>query len=155
MQLHRYWMGSSTSIIPCHWKSWRFHAGRKRCLRPGCSHGQFLLTLHPLRRGCLQSKLGAVNGKAVVRWTIRDRVCPPPLHNTLVRPHLECSMQACSPNMGADADRLEQIQRLATRLVKGFRRLPYEVRLRLLCLHSFSRRNLSMPNVFWRIGSGP
>ncbi len=32
-------------------------------------------------------------------------------------------MQACSPNHGADADCLEQIQRLVTRLVKGFRHL--------------------------------
>ncbi len=43
------------------------------------------------------------------------------LHNTLVRPLLECAMHACSPNLVADADCLEKIQRMATRLVKGFR----------------------------------
>ncbi len=32
------------------------------------------------------------------------------LYNTLVRPHLEYAMQACSPNLVADADYLEQIQ---------------------------------------------
>ncbi len=51
---------------------------------------------------------------------------------TLVRPHLEYAMQACSPNLFTDADCLEQIHRLATRLVKSFRRLPYEEQLRRL-----------------------
>ncbi len=51
-------------------------------------------------------------------------------------------MQAWSPNRVSDADCLEQIQRLATRLVKGFRRLPYEERLRQLGLHSLRRRRL-------------
>ncbi len=57
-----------------------------------------------------------------------------PLYNTLVRPHLEYALQACSPNLVVDADCLEQIQRLATSLVKGCRRLPHEERLwRLGC----------------------
>ncbi len=64
------------------------------------------------------------------------------LYNTLVRPHLQYAMQSCSPNLDADADCLEQIQRLATRFVKGFRRLPYEERLRRLDLHSLRRRRL-------------
>ncbi len=64
------------------------------------------------------------------------------LYNTLVRPQLEYALQACSPNLVADADCLEQIQRLVMRLVKGFRRLPYEERLRRLGLHSLGRRRL-------------
>ncbi len=64
------------------------------------------------------------------------------LFNTLVRSHLEYAMQNCSPSPVADADYLEQIQRLATRLAKGFRRLPYEERLRMLGLHSLRRRRL-------------
>ncbi len=64
------------------------------------------------------------------------------LYNTLVRPHLEYAMQACTPNLIADADCLEQIQRLATMLVKGFHQLPYEERLRRLGLHSLRRRRL-------------
>ncbi len=43
-----------------------------------------------------------------------------PLYNALVRPHLELALQACSPNIVADADFLEQMQRLLSRLVKGF-----------------------------------
>ncbi len=38
-------------------------------------------------------------------------------------------MQACSPNLVADINHLEQIQRLAARLVTGIRHLPYEARL--------------------------
>ncbi len=65
-----------------------------------------------------------------------------PLYNTLVRPHLEYAMQVCSPNLVADANCLEQIQLLPTRLVTGIRRLPYEERLRRLGLHSLRRRCL-------------
>ncbi len=64
------------------------------------------------------------------------------IYNTWVRPHLEHAMQACSPNLVADADCLEQIQRLAMRFVKGFRRLSYEERLSRLGLHSLRRRRL-------------
>ncbi len=64
------------------------------------------------------------------------------LYNTLVRPHLECAIQACLPNLVADADCLKQFQRLAVRLVKGFRRLPYERRLRWLGLNSLNRHRL-------------
>ncbi len=65
-----------------------------------------------------------------------------PLYKTLVRPHLEYVMQACSPDLVADADCLGLIQRLATRLVKGFRRLLYEEQLRRLGLHSLRRLRL-------------
>ncbi len=51
-------------------------------------------------------------------------------------------MQACSPNPVADADCLEQIRRLETRILKGFRSLPREGRLRRLGLHSLNRRHL-------------
>ncbi len=65
-----------------------------------------------------------------------------PIYFTLGWPHLEYTLQACSPNLAADADCLKPIQRLATRLVKGFRRLPFEKRLRRLDLHSVRRHRL-------------
>ncbi len=52
-----------------------------------------------------------------------------PLNGALMRPHLEYGMPACSPNLVTDINHLEQIQRLATRLVTGMRHLPYEERL--------------------------
>ncbi len=79
-----------------------------------------------------------------------------PLYDTLVRPNLENAMQACLPNLVAYADCLEQIYRFATRLVKGFRRLPYEERLRRLSLHFLKRRRLRGDLIAaWKIKSGP
>ncbi len=51
-------------------------------------------------------------------------------------------MPACSPNLVADINHLERIQRLATRLVTGTRHLPYEERLQRLGLHSLQRQRL-------------
>ncbi len=65
-----------------------------------------------------------------------------PLYGALVRPHLEYGIPACSPNLVADINHLEQIQRLAIRLVTGMRHLPYEERLQRLGLYSLQRRRL-------------
>ncbi len=65
-----------------------------------------------------------------------------PLYGALVRPHLEYGMPACSPNLGADINHLERIQRFASRLVTGMRHLPYEERRQRLGLHSLQRRRL-------------
>ncbi len=46
-----------------------------------------------------------------------------PLYGALVHPHLEYGMPTCSPNLVADINHLERIQRLATRLVTGMRHL--------------------------------
>ncbi len=54
----------------------------------------------------------------------------------LVRPHLQYGMPAWSPNLVADTNHLERIQRLVTRLVTGIRHLPYRERLQSLGLHS-------------------
>ncbi len=51
-------------------------------------------------------------------------------------------MQACSPNLVIDADCIKRFQRMAMRLVKGFRRLPCEEVPRRLRLHSLNRRHL-------------
>ncbi len=59
-----------------------------------------------------------------------------------MRQHLEYGMPACSPNLVADINHLERIQRLATSLVTGMRHLPYEERLQRLGLHSLQRRRL-------------
>ncbi len=59
-----------------------------------------------------------------------------------MRPHLEYGMPACSPNLVADINHLERIQRLAARLVTGMRHLSYEERLQRLGLHSLQRRPL-------------
>ncbi len=65
-----------------------------------------------------------------------------PLYNTLVQPHLEHAMMACSAKLVADADCLEQIQRFVMRLVIGFHLLPFEERLLRMTLHSLNMRRL-------------
>ncbi len=65
-----------------------------------------------------------------------------PLYLALVRPILEYGQQASSPYLQRDIALMERIQRLATRMVKGIRELPYEERLRRLNLFSLERRRL-------------
>ncbi len=57
-----------------------------------------------------------------------------PLYSTLVRPHLECVIQANCPYLKKDINHLERIQK--GRWVKGLRGLTYEERLEVLKLLS-------------------
>ena len=51
------------------------------------------------------------------------------IYKAYIRSHLEYCVQVWSPHLVKDKDCLEQIQRRATKLVKGFRKLKYEDRL--------------------------
>ncbi len=62
-----------------------------------------------------------------------------PLYCALVRPHLEHAMEANAPTPRADINQHGRVQRLATRLVRGLRHVPYEEMLRHLNLFSLER----------------
>jgi len=59
------------------------------------------------------------------------------LYKSYVRPLLEFSIQAWSPSLRQDINCLEQVQRRATKLVVGLKRLEYAD-----CLHEFGLTTL-------------
>jgi len=63
-----------------------------------------------------------------------------PLYKALVRPKLEYCVQLWNPFLKFNIDKMEKVQRRATKLINEFKKLPYEMRLYSAGLTSLKER---------------
>ena len=64
------------------------------------------------------------------------------LYVSLVRPHLEYAVQVWNPHLQGDIDKIERVQRKATRIPFGFAKLQYEDSLKRFSLTTLKYRRL-------------
>ena len=75
-------------------------------------------------------------------FSVRDKEVILQLFKSLVRPHLEYCIQAWNPHFQKDIDRLEGVQRRATKLVTSIKDKTCEERLHILNLTTLETRRV-------------
>ena len=74
--------------------------------------------------------------------TYKEKKIIIPLYKAIVKPHLECCIQAQKPYRKKDIDTLERIQRRATKSIPVLRDLSYKERLKECGLTTVETRKL-------------
>src|SRR6218665_1632722 len=82
-------------------------------------------------RQCAEASKKANSTLGMIRRTIvtRDKDTILRLYKSLVRPQLEHCIQVWSPYLKQDMEKLEKVQRTATKMIQGYKDLSYEERL--------------------------
>ena len=65
-----------------------------------------------------------------------------PLYKALARPHLEFAVQLCSPHYLGDIEKIEKVQRKASKMIPNLRNKRYQERLKDLELITLEQRRL-------------
>ena len=88
------------------------------------------------------SKANRMLGFINRNFTFKSKDIILPLYTSMVRPHLEYAVQFWDPYLCKDIQKLESVQRRATKLIPNLRHKTYEERLKALNLFSLAKRRL-------------
>ena len=124
-----------------------FNFGKCKCIHIG--HGnmdeEYKMGDAVLGRTTQEKDLGVTfiaDMKVRRTFTYKEKHIIVPLYKAIVRPHLEYCIQAWRPYRKKDIDKLERIQRRATKMIPELRDLSYESRLLQCGLTTLETRRL-------------
>src|SRR6218665_1954564 len=93
-------------------------------------------------RQCAEASKKANSTLGMIRWTIvtRDKDTILRLYKTLVRPQLEYCIQVWSPYLKKDMEKLEKVQRRATKMIQDYKYISYKERFIMCGLTTLDKR---------------